>query len=64
MSFRTEVIQKVGFNENLGCYALYEDIEAGLGVLAGGGIVLWQLWTRGFTITRPQKAEPEAGRWG
>ena len=36
MSFRTSVIKKVGFNENLGRYALYEDIDAGLGVLAGG----------------------------
>lgn len=36
MSFRTSVIKKVGFNENLGRYALYEDIDAGFGVLAGG----------------------------
>lgn len=36
MSFRTSVIKQVGFNENLGRYALYEDIDAGLGVLAGG----------------------------
>lgn len=36
MSFRTSVIRQVGFNENLGRYALYEDIDAGLGVLAGG----------------------------
>jgi GT2 family glycosyltransferase len=36
MSFRTDVIRKVGFNEHLGRYALYEDIDAGLGVLAGG----------------------------
>jgi Glycosyltransferase like family 2 len=36
MSFRTEVVRRKGFNENLGRYALYEDIDAGLGVLAGG----------------------------
>lgn len=36
MSFRTDVIRKVGFNENLGRYALYEDVDAGLGVLRGG----------------------------
>lgn len=36
MSFRTALIKQVGFNENLGRYALYEDIDAGLGVLAGG----------------------------
>lgn len=36
MSFRTSVIRPVGFNENLGRYALYEDIDAGLGVLASG----------------------------
>lgn len=36
MSFRTEVIKKIGFNERLGRYALYEDIDAGLGVLASG----------------------------
>jgi glycosyltransferase involved in cell wall biosynthesis len=36
MSFRTDVVRKVGFNENLGRYALYEDIDAGLGVLRGG----------------------------
>ena len=36
MSFRSSVIQQVGFNENLGRYALYEDIDAGLRVLANG----------------------------
>ena len=36
MSFRNDVIRNVGFNEHLGRYALYEDIAAGLGVLAGG----------------------------
>jgi hypothetical protein len=36
MSFRTAIAQQVGFNETLGHYALYEDIDAGLGVLAGG----------------------------
>lgn len=36
MSFRTAVIKQVGFNEYLGRYALYEDIDAGLGVLARG----------------------------
>jgi glycosyltransferase involved in cell wall biosynthesis len=36
MSFRTEVVKQVGFNEQLGRYALYEDIDAGLGVQASG----------------------------
>ena len=36
MSFRTEAVRRVGFNEHLGRYALYEDIDAGLGVQAGG----------------------------
>ncbi len=36
MSFRSSVIRQVGFNENLGRYALYEDIDAGLRVLANG----------------------------
>jgi GT2 family glycosyltransferase len=36
MSFRTDVVRRVGFNENLGRYALYEDVDAGLGVLRGG----------------------------
>jgi glycosyltransferase involved in cell wall biosynthesis len=36
MSFRTEIVRRVGFNENLGRYALYEDVDAGLGVLRGG----------------------------
>lgn len=33
MSFRTETIRRVGFNEALGRYALFEDIDAGFGVL-------------------------------
>ena len=33
MSFRTELIRKVGFNEYLGRYALCEDIDAGFGIL-------------------------------
>lgn len=36
MSFRTDLVRRVGFNEQLGRYALYEDIDAGLGVMAGG----------------------------
>lgn len=37
MSFRTEVIRKRGgFNELLGRYSLFEDIDAALGVLGGG----------------------------
>jgi GT2 family glycosyltransferase len=36
MSFRTALARQVGFNERLGRYALYEDIDAGLGVMAGG----------------------------
>lgn len=36
MSFRTGLVRKLGFNERLGRYALYEDIDAGLGVMAGG----------------------------
>lgn len=36
MSFRVDVIRKVGFNENLGRYALYEDVDAALGVLRIG----------------------------
>lgn len=36
MSFRTALIQQVGFNERLGRYALYEDIDAGLAIMAGG----------------------------
>jgi glycosyltransferase involved in cell wall biosynthesis len=33
MSFRTDLVRAVGFNENLGRYALFEDVDAGLGVL-------------------------------
>ena len=33
MSFRTECAREVGFNEMLGRYALYEDVDAGLAVL-------------------------------
>ena len=36
MSFRTEVIRRIGFAESLGRYALYEDIEAGFRIMAGG----------------------------
>ncbi|MBP1806083.1 glycosyltransferase family 2 protein [Rubellimicrobium aerolatum] len=36
MSFRTEAIRKVRFNEFLGRYALLEDADACLGVLGGG----------------------------
>lgn len=36
MSFRTDLVREVGFNERLGRYALYEDIDAGLGVLSRG----------------------------
>ena len=36
MSFRTAAIRQVGFNERLGRYALFEDVDASLGVLAQG----------------------------
>jgi GT2 family glycosyltransferase len=36
MSFRTEVIRRIRFNENLGRYALYEDVDVSLGCLRLG----------------------------
>lgn len=39
MSFRTPVIRAVGFNEGLGRYALFEDVDAGLGVLRTHALV-------------------------
>ncbi len=36
MSFRTDAIREFGFNEALGPYALYEDVDAGLRVLSRG----------------------------
>jgi glycosyltransferase involved in cell wall biosynthesis len=36
MSFRTDVLRKLRFNENLGRYSLYEDVEASLGCLRMG----------------------------
>lgn len=33
MSFRTDLLRAVRFNEKLGRYALFEDVDAGLGVL-------------------------------
>jgi glycosyltransferase involved in cell wall biosynthesis len=40
MSFRTSLIQARGFNENLGRYALFEDIDASLGILQGGHLLI------------------------
>lgn len=39
MSFRTKSIQEVGFDEILGRYALFEDFDAGLGVLKNYSIL-------------------------
>lgn len=40
MSFRTALIRARGFNENLGRYALFEDIDASLGILQGGHLLI------------------------
>lgn len=40
MSFRTDCLQAVGFNELLGRYSLFEDVDAGLGVLGNGRLLV------------------------
>ena len=36
MSFRTHAVRQIGFNERMGRYALYEDVDMGLQVLSRG----------------------------
>ncbi len=40
MSFRTPALAAVRFNELLGRYSLFEDVDAGLGVLANGQLLV------------------------
>ncbi|WP_199555329.1 glycosyltransferase family 2 protein [Sandaracinobacteroides hominis] len=40
MSFRTQCLKAVGFNELLGRYSLFEDVDAGLGVLGNGRLLV------------------------
>lgn len=40
MSFRTPLIRARGFNQHLGRYALFEDIDASLGILQGGHLLI------------------------
>ncbi|HQU68558.1 MAG TPA: glycosyltransferase [Albidovulum sp.] len=40
MSFRTPLIHARGFNQKLGRYALFEDIDASLGILQGGHLLI------------------------
>lgn len=55
MSFRTALIRSVGFNERLGRYALYEDIDAGFGVMARGYSLVAALEARIYHHKAPER---------
>lgn len=59
MSFRTEVIRKVGFDEALGRYALFEDHDACLGVLDSHAIARARNGLVFHQVSGERRASPE-----
>lgn len=59
MSFRAEIIQKIGFDESLGRYALFEDHDACLGVLDSHAIARARSALVFHQASRDQRAAPE-----
>ena len=57
MSFRTNVIKEVKFNENLGRYALYEDVDAGLQAMKRGFLIVAALDAKIFHDRDPGRRD-------